>query len=305
MPLHESLADFAAKLIGERVRAVTGSQANLDDFAHPQGDVGLFGPESIIWRVHANFTAMMVGGLSSLMVQALHPRALSAVWDHSDFRNRLKDRLGRTAYFVAATTYGSQAMAMGTIQRVNAIHAKVRGVDLQGVPYVANEPALLKWVHLAEVSSFLSAYQHLSQSTLTAPECDQYIREMAHIGHLLGAKDLPLTWSSTQVEWAQYRPELRFDKRAREILHIVENYPTDLLDKPFMLLTLKAAFDVMPPWALSLIEKQASCPLQSLATRTALSLGSEPVQWMLDKQGVCAVARQRVSGAAERAGSPA
>jgi uncharacterized protein (DUF2236 family) len=305
MSLHESLADVAATLIGERVRAVTGSHANLDDFAHPPGDVGLFGPESIIWRVHAHFTAMMVGGLSSLMVQALHPRALSAVWDHSNFRHRLKDRLGRTAYFVAATTYGSQAMAMGTIQRVNAIHAKIRGFDLQGVPYVANEPALLKWVHLAEVSSFLNAYQHLSKNTLSAPECDQYIREMAHIGHLLGAQDLPMTWSSTQVEWAQYRPELRFDERAQEILRIVENYPTDVLDQPFMLLTLKAAFDVMPPWALSLIEKPAVCPWQSLATRLALSLGSEPVQWMLDKQGVSAVARQRVSGSAKRAGSVA
>ena len=42
MSLHESLADFAATLIGERVRAVTGSHANLDDFAHPPGDVGLF-----------------------------------------------------------------------------------------------------------------------------------------------------------------------------------------------------------------------------------------------------------------------
>lgn len=70
---------------------------------------------------------MMVGGLSSLMVQSLHPRALSAVWDHSDFRHQLKGRLGRTAYFVAATTYGSEALAMGAIRRVNMIHAHIRG----------------------------------------------------------------------------------------------------------------------------------------------------------------------------------
>ena len=126
LPTH-ALKSLAFHMLGERVRAITGSTASLDDFAKPKGDSGLFGPDSIAWLVHANFTAMMVGGLSSLMVQSLHPRALSAVWDHSDFRHQLKGRLGRTAYFVAATTYGSEALAMGAIRRVNMIHAHIRG----------------------------------------------------------------------------------------------------------------------------------------------------------------------------------
>ncbi len=293
MSLHESVSDFAAQVIGERLRAITGSTSNLDDFTSPKGDRGLFGPESIVWKVHAHFTAMMVGGLSSLIVQSLHPRALSAVWDHSDFRNRLKERLGRTAYFVAATTYGSHAMAMGAIHRVNAIHAQISGTDLEGRPYVANEPALIRWVHIAEVSSFLNAYQHLSKDPLSASECDQYIHEMAQIGQWLGAVDVPLTWSSTQFELTQYRQELRFDARAKEILNVIENYPTDLLDKPFMRLTLKAALDVMPTWILQLIGKQPACALQSQAHRLALILGAEPIQWMLNQQGVQAVAWER------------
>jgi uncharacterized protein (DUF2236 family) len=294
MSLHDALANFAQQTIGERVRALTGSQSNLDDFMSPKGDQGLFGPDSLTWRVHANFTAMMVGGLSSLVVQSLHPRALSAVWDHSDFRNRLKERLGRTAFFVAATTYGSEAMAMGAIHRVNAIHAKIRGTDLDGKPYIANEPALLRWVHIAEVSSFLSAYQHLSNTPLSLSECDQYIREMTQIGHLLGAVDLPLTWQSTQNVLVDYKSQLRFDQRAKEILSVVENYPTDILDKPFICLTLKAAFDVMPAWLLERIEKQPTCAVQQQATKFALNLAAQPIQWTLDQQGVCAVSRARV-----------
>jgi uncharacterized protein (DUF2236 family) len=294
MSLHESISNFAQRAIGERVRAMTGSKSNLDDFKFPKGDRGLFGPDSITWKVHANFTAMMVGGLSSLIVQSLHPRALSAVWDHSDFRNKLKDRLGRTAYFVAATTYGSEAMAKRAIDRVNAIHANIRGTDLQGNPYVANEPNLIRWVHLAEVSSFLSAYQHLSKRPLSPAECDQYMHEMRQIGHLLGAVDLPVTWQSTQDELAGHLSELRFDERAKEILKVVENYPTELLDQPFMSLILKAAFDVMPSWVTQLIEKQPTCALQTQVTKFALVLSSEPVQWMLDRQGVCAVSRSRV-----------
>jgi uncharacterized protein (DUF2236 family) len=237
---------------------------------------------------------MMVGGLSSLIVQSLHPRALSAVWDHSDFRNNLKVRLGRTAHFVAATTYGGEAMAKSAIHRVNAIHANIRGVDLQGRPYVANEPALIRWVHLAEVSSFLNAYQHLSKLPLSEVACDQYVHEMAQIGHLLGGIDLPLTWQSTQAALAAYHDELRFDDRARSILRVVENYPADLIDKPFMLLILNAAFDVMPSWVLQRIERLPNCQLQAQVTKLALLIGSEPIQWMLDQKGVCAVARQRV-----------
>ena len=295
MSLHETLTDLAVQVIGERVRAVTGSTSNLEDFKWPQGDPGLFGPESVVWKVHANFMAMMVGGLSSLIVQALHPRALAAVWDHSDFRNRLKARLGRTAYFVAATTYGSEAMARGAIHKVNAIHAHISGTDLEGRPYVANEPDLIRWVHLAEVSSFLNSYQYLAKDKLSATECDQYIREMATVGAMLGAQDLPLTWASTQLAWMQYRPALQFDARAQDIVNVIENYPTDLPDKPFMALTLQAAWDVMPDWILHIIGKQASCSIQAQATRWALRLGSEPVQWMLDQQGVRAVASQRVA----------
>jgi uncharacterized protein (DUF2236 family) len=244
--------------------------------------------------VHAHFVAMMVGGLSSLIVQSLHSRALSAVWDHSDFRNKLKERLGRTAYFVAATTYGGKSMATEAIRRVNAIHANIRGVDLDGKAYVANEPDLIRWVHLAEVSSFLNAYQHLSKSPLSQSECDQYIDEMTQVGLLLGAEKLPTTWQTTQEELLSYKEYLRFDMRAREILEVVKNYPTDWQDKPFMHLVLNAAFDVMPQWVLNLIEKQPACALQVQSTRFALQLASEPIQWALDQQGVRSVAKARL-----------
>lgn len=296
MSWQAAITDVALRAIGERVRAITGSTSDLNDFTFPKGDPGLFGPDSIAWMVHAHFTAMMVGGLSSLMVQSLHPRALSAVWDHSDFRHQLKGRLGRTAYFVAATTYGSEALAMGAIRRVNMIHANIRGVDLQGRPYIANEPALIRWVHLAEVSSFLGAYQHFAKTPLPESACDQYIQEMRQVGHLLGATDLPLTWRSTQEALSAYLGELSFDERAKEIRTIIENYPTDVLDQPFMRLILNAAFDVMPSWALALMQRPATCALQAQATKLALVAASQPIQWMLDRQGVCAVARQRVQG---------
>ena len=291
---------MAFEAIGERVRAITGSKAraSLDEFARPSGDPGLFGPDSVAWQVHADFTVMMVGGLSSLIVQALHPRALAAVWDHSDFRHKLKERLGRTAFFVAATTYGGEALARQAIHRVNTIHANIRGIDLDGQPYVANEPALIRWVHLVEVTSFLGAYQHLAKQPLSPQACDQYIAEMAQVGHLLGAVDLPLTYAAAQAELLGFASALRFDARAQEILQVIQSYPVDLLDKPWMALILNCAFDLMPPWVLALIGRSPACALQQQATRLAVQLTAEPVQWMLNQQGVSAIARQRVQSGA-------
>ncbi len=300
LPTH-ALKSLAFHMLGERVRAITGSTASLDDFAKPKGDVGLFGPDSVAWQVHANFTAMMVGGLSSLIVQSLHPRALAAVWDHSDFRHKLKERLGRTAYFVAATTYGSEAMALSAIRRVNTIHANIRGTDLQGQPYVANEPELIRWVHVVEVTSFLAAYQHLAKQPLSPQACDQYINEMACVGHLLGAVDLPLTYAATQAELLGFADVLSFDARAQEILQIIQVYPVDVLDKPWMALILKCAFDVMPSWVLSLMGQTPACAVQTHITRLAVQMSAEPVQWMLNQQGVSAIARQRVQGVVRHA----
>lgn len=301
MSLSHALKTLLMNAIGERVRGITGSAASLDDFAKPKGDAGLFGPDSVAWQVHADFTAMMVGGLSSLIVQSLHPRALAAVWDHSDFRHQLKERLGRTANFVAATTYGSEAMALSAIRRVNTIHANIRGIDLLGQPYVANEPELIRWVHLVEVTSFLAAYQHLAKRPLSPQACDQYIREMARVGHLLGAVNLPLTYAAAQSELQGFIDQLSFDARAREILKIIQAYPVDVLDKPWMALVLTCAFDVMPSWVLKLIEHPAACAVQKQVTRMAIQLSAEPVQWMLNQQGVSAMARQRVTGGTRHA----
>lgn len=55
------------------------------DYASPPGDPGLFGPQTMYWTVHAGFMSMMIGGISALLLQALHPLALAGVLDHSSY----------------------------------------------------------------------------------------------------------------------------------------------------------------------------------------------------------------------------
>ena len=281
--------------IGGRIKQLTGSTGSPDTFAHPAGDPGLFGPEAMTWRVHAHFVGMLVGGLSSLLLQALHPRALAAVWDHSNFRHNLKGRLGRTAYFVAITTYGGREDALQAIERVNRIHANVRGHMPDGSAYIANEPDLLRWVHLGEVSSFLQGYQHLSLQTLSSTQADTYVSEMALIGHKLGAVDLPLTVSACNEALQAYRGDLVCNQRTRDIVQVIENYPVDLWDKPFMHLVIKAAFHTLPDWALHMLGQPVASEPEKQLVKHALRLAGLPVQATLDVDGVAAQARRRVA----------
>ena len=290
----QQLQTFARHVIGSNLRRITASKSSIESFTTPAGDPGLFGPSSMAWRVHAHFTSMMVGGLSSLMVQALHPRALAAVWDHSDFRSNLKDRLGATAYFVAATTYGSQDMAMRAIERVNAIHAKVKGVDLNGQAYVANEEVLIRWVHLVEVVSFVDAYQALSGQPLTPEQVDQYIQEMTLVGHHLGAKELPTTYRATQHALTEFNDQLAYNERTRLVVQAIRAYPSEIWDQALIQLILKSAEHNLPAWASGMLGITQTCDLEVHLTRAALRLLSAPIQWALDQEGVAAVARQRV-----------
>jgi uncharacterized protein (DUF2236 family) len=285
---------MAFDAIGKGLQNITGASSSLDAFKVPVGDPGLFGPQSVVWKVHADFSAMMVGGLSSLMIQALHPRALAAVWDHSNFREQLKARLGRTALFVASTTYGSVEMATQSIARVNAIHAKIQGIDQQGQAYKANEPDLLRWVHLIETVSFLNAYQHLALRPLSGADSNRYVVEMNKVGEMLGATNLPTTLQDLIQAISEYEPVLTFDQRTRETLQSIENYSVGITEKPFFALILKSSFDIMPHWLLQKLQRTPDGCLQKNARRVALQIASQPVQWMLDEQGVSAVAKARM-----------
>src|SRR4051795_9278977 len=107
----------------------------------PGGDVGLFGPDSITWRLHAE-PLMGVAGLRALLLQALHPVAMAAIEQERRSHDDLWGRLSRTAEYVAVTTFGSTTDAMLAASRIRAIHARVHGVLPTGVEYSAEEPQL-------------------------------------------------------------------------------------------------------------------------------------------------------------------
>ena len=207
------------------------------------GDAGLFGPDSVTWRVHAH-PSVLVGGIRALLVQSLHPLAIAGVAQHSQYRRDPLGRLQRTAAYVAATTYGTTADADEAIARVRAVHERVRGVAADGRPYAASDPALLAWVHHVEVESFLVAYERVGPG-LSRADSDRYVAEMAVLGARFGVPD-PVTTAAAVQTWVRRHPEQRTTADARSAVRFLVMPPLPGAARAAYVVLLGAAISLIP-----------------------------------------------------------
>ena len=189
-------------------------------------DPGIFGPDSVTWRVHAD-PLLALGGLRALLLQAVHPLAMAGVAAHSSFRSDPWGRLVRTARYVGTVTYGTSTEAKRAAARVRGLHRTVNGVDpASGQRYSASDPRLLTWVHVTEVDSFLTTARR-GGLKLTDEEADAYVAEQAEAGALLGvpAELAPRSVAQIAEYYAGMRPELRVGAQAREAAKFVMHPP--------------------------------------------------------------------------------
>jgi uncharacterized protein (DUF2236 family) len=117
---------------------------------------------------------------------------------------------------------------------------------------------------------------------------------MAQIGERLGAHDLPLTRHQALTQLQAFRPELRVNERTRETIALIEHYPCSPLDRPLVGLIVRAAFQMLPNWALEMLGRERSCALEQAAVRTALQGMGASLAWAFADTGVAARARQRM-----------
>ena len=210
--------EFIRSRIEAQVINLTGLSLGQLDLENPKGDPGLFGPQAVCWKVHGDFTSMLVGGISALMLQALHPLALAGIWDHSNFRDDMLGRLRRTGQFLSGTTFGSTQDVNWLIEKVRTIHLQITGTAPDGRPYAASDPALLTWVHVAEVSSFMAAHLRYVDPLLSVADQDTYYAETAVVAERLGAQDVPRSRDAIADYLVRVRKDLVCDERSREVL---------------------------------------------------------------------------------------
>lgn len=209
-------------------------------------DLGLFGPDSVAWRVHGD-PSSLIGGLRALLVQALNPLAMAAVAANSDFRSDIWGRFQRTSDYVMVTTFGDTATAEAAGRRIRAIHARIRGFDeVTGQPYLADDPDLLAWVHNVEVHSFLTAYRRYGRS-LPDEQADRYVKEMVRAAELVGlsADRVPDCLGDLRA-YLRGVSGLRLTPAAKQGMTLILNPPMPLAAKPLWAVPAAAAVSILP-----------------------------------------------------------
>ncbi|GHJ10307.1 hypothetical protein TPA0907_46740 [Micromonospora humidisoli] len=260
-------------------------------------DLGLFGPGSVTWKVHDE-PILIVAGLRSLYLQALHPRAMAGVAQNSNYRSDAWGRLVRTGTYVDTVVYGTTAEAERAGRRLRALHGRLRATDLfTGERFRIDEPDLLRWVHVTEVESFVSTARRAGLS-LTDAEVDGYYAEQRRAAALVGLDPAGVPGSAAEVAdyYRTVRPELRMTKEAAETALFLTAPPIPWkLSRPARLgLSLGpprwayfgvagTALGLLPPWALRLyggLGLPTTALSADLSVRTLrLALAALPRNW--------------------------
>jgi uncharacterized protein (DUF2236 family) len=259
---------------------------------HPADD-GLFGPRSVAWRLHRD-RSFPVAGVRALMLQALHPLAMAGVAQHSDWRRDPFGRLAATSGYVLTVTYGERAAAHGAAARVRGVHTHVRGIDaVTGLPYRADDPALLLWVHAALVDSIIQVATRYGR-VLAPDDSDRYAGEMVTFAELVGVPREQVPASADALNrYLQSVDGLQATPAARDAIdYVLDPAGLDTETRETWLELGQVAIGCLPEWARSLYG-YPSPPPEALRRDTArqlmgvLDLGFESLPGVLE-------ARQRI-----------
>ena len=258
-----------------------------ETFQYPD-DPGLFGPESITWKIMGDVSSF-IGGIRALLIQAAHPEVAAGVANHSTYRDDPLGRLSRTASYVTATAFGAMPEVEKSIKMVSSAHRPVSGTSSRGEKYSAGNPEMAAWVHNALIDSFLVSYQNFGPFLLKDEEADSYVYEQTNLGKLMKASPLPENAASLSC-WLSENPKVGSSKEGAEAVSFLKKPPLPFFTRIAYKILFNAAVVTMPielREAIGVNPKKGSKTAGNFLTKVLrYALGSSPA-WAaaLDRSG--------------------
>ncbi|MBR1090188.1 DUF2236 domain-containing protein [Bradyrhizobium manausense] len=187
---------------------------------------GVFGPDSLTWRIDRE-AVIFLGAGPALLLQLAHPWVAAAIAEHSTTFADPIGRFHRTFDIVFAMVFGSLDRALLSARQLHRRHTMIVGEMPEtvgpfaaGSRYCANDIPSLRWVHATLVSSALMAHD-LVLPPLSVDERERYWAESRTYGALFGltSDDLPADWGGFEAYTAEMMQSqtLTVSPAAREI----------------------------------------------------------------------------------------
>jgi uncharacterized protein (DUF2236 family) len=196
LPIDENRSLLVSLADSESLLATVAAKVN-DPIA------GIFGPESITWRVNRE-SALFLGAGRAALLQLAHPWVTAALIEHSTLLARPIARFHNTFRIVFTMVFGSLGQALAAARHLYALHTHIRGELKEdtaqwkrGMHYEANEIGALRWVFATLVESAVIAYECVL-GPLAPAEREQYYAESKILAGLFGlpAPALPENWEA-------------------------------------------------------------------------------------------------------------
>ena len=180
-------------------------------------DIGLFGPDTVTWKVNRE-AVLLAGGGRALLLQVAHPSVAAGVVQHSDYDVDPWGRLFRTLDLVTRITFGKTETCERAAAQLKRAHGPVKGERPDGVEYRAWDPDLLLWVWATLVESSVLIYTRYV-APLPAPQLAAYYEEQQRFAVMCGVPEghWPSTWPRFMTwfdEWMREECTVTDDSRA-------------------------------------------------------------------------------------------
>lgn len=157
-----------------------------------QTSTGLFGPESVMWRINRERLVLLAGPAAAIL-QVAHPIVARGVAAHSRFRTDSTGRLARTLEAV-------YTVAFGTAEEVEIVRTTVWRMHraVKGEGYDAFDPQAQLWVLATLIMGSVTMYERFV-GPLTDVERDDFLQENKRFGFVFGLEP-DVVWN----DWPEF-----------------------------------------------------------------------------------------------------
>lgn len=132
----------------------------------------------------------LLGGMNALLLQLAEPGVAAGVAEHSDFSNRMFDRLQHTLHLMVYVGLGEPADAGRALRAMDRAHQGVQGSLPDGSGYDADDPELRLWV-LATLIGTVLAVEVTYVGEFDEDARRRYYRESRELARAFGVNDAP------------------------------------------------------------------------------------------------------------------
>lgn len=219
------------------VTSVAHEKALREVVSRSDAIAGPFGPHSMLWTI-ARESALIFGGLRSVLLQLAHPFVSESLKYVSDQAKNARERFVITMYYCSLLTFGESREVSTAARQVFTIHSRIAGElshDIgafrRGRHFQANDPAALWWVAATLWDSSVLAYETFVRP-LSTEEKDAYLADCRRWSRLFGIPESMMapSWSDFERYMADMlaSDKLAVSQRAQEAADHIMRPPNKL-----------------------------------------------------------------------------